>query len=305
MAANSAPDGSPPHSSAPGPIDPSETFHFASRDGTKLYGEWFAAERPRAAALIIHGYAEHCGRYREVANVLVGAGLATLSYDMRGHGRAEGQRGHVDGYRDYLRDMAAALEQLEQRSTTDGRTLPVLLVGHSNGGLIALRALSDPARVPENVVAAVLSSPFLGLKAAVPLPKEVVGKLAGRFLPTLSLPSELRIDHLTHDQGKLAERRVDTLCHEVASARWFTSALRTQQYVAELVHHMRIPTLWLIADGDHIADPAATHRVYSRVRAPSRRFRFPEMHHEIFNEVDRGRVFDHLRDFIEERFPST
>lgn len=304
MVATSVTDSSSGPDRAPGPIEPSETFHFASRDGTKLYGEWFAAAAPRAAALIVHGYAEHCGRYRELANVLTSAGMATLSYDMRGHGRAEGQRGHVDGYRDYLRDLAVAMEQLDQRSKTNGRSLPVLLVGHSNGGLIGLRALCDPARAPRQVTAAVFSSPFLGLKADVPLPKELVGKLAGRFLPTLSLPSELRIEHLTHDKEKLAERRVDTLCHEVASARWFTSALRTQQYVAEMVHRMRVPSLWLVADSDQIADPAATHRTYRRVRAPSKRFRFPQMHHEIFNEVDRGRVFDHLRDFIEERFPS-
>ncbi len=306
MAATSAPESSVTPAQVPGPCEPTESFHFASRDGTKLYAEWFAAQAPRATALILHGYAEHCGRYRELANVLVGAGLDTMSYDMRGHGRAEGQRGHVDGYRDYLRDFGAALDQLGQRSEAAGHgTLPTLLVSHSNGGLIALRALCDPSRAPRNVVAAAFSSPFLGLKAAVPAAKELVGKVAGRFLPTLSLPSELRIDHLTHDEAKLAERRVDTLCHEVASARWFTSAMHTQQYVYEFAHRLRVPSLWLVADGDQIADPAATHRVYGRVRSPSARFRFPDMHHEIFNEVDRGRVFDHLRVFVGERFPKS
>jgi len=302
MAATSAPDSSETDR-APGALEPSETFHFPSRDGEKLYAEWFPAKNAKATALIVHGYAEHCARYRELAHVLVNAGLHTLSYDMRGHGRAEGQRGHVNGYSDYLRDFDAALEQLEERSAAAGGSkLPTLLVSHSNGGLIALRALCDPTRTPRNVTAAVFSSPFLGLKAHVPLAKELVGRVAGRFLPTLSLPSELRIDDLTHDEGKLAERRVDTLCHEVASARWFTAAMATQEYVYELAHRMRVPSLWLVADGDKIADPAATHRVYSRVRAPSARFRFPEMHHEIFNEVERGRVFDHLREFIVQRF---
>lgn len=303
MAATSAPDPSPV-ASAPGPIEPTEAFDFSSRDGTRLYGEWFAAPKPRAAALIMHGYAEHCGRYREVANVLVAAGMHTLSYDMRGHGRAEGQRGHVSGYRDYLADMAAALDQLEQRSAAAGLAQPrILLVAHSNGGLIALRALTDPSRAPRQVTAAVFSSPFLGLKARVPAAKQLAGKVAGRFLPTLSLPSELRIDHLTHDAGKLAERRVDTLCHEVASARWFTAALRAQQYVVEMAPRMRVPSLWLIADGDQIADPVQAHRAFGRVRAPSRRVRFPKMHHEIFNEIERGRVFDHVREFISEQFP--
>src|SRR3970040_2259558 len=97
-----------PEVRSPGPLEPAECFRFATRDRTSLYAEWFPAAAPRALALVMHGYAEHCGRYREVANVLTGAGVSTLTYDMRGHGRADGQRGHVIGYRDYLGDMQGA-----------------------------------------------------------------------------------------------------------------------------------------------------------------------------------------------------
>lgn len=286
--------------SPPGDAEPTEVFDFTSRDGTGLYGEWFAAESPRALALVVHGYAEHCGRYRELANVLTGAGFATLSYDMRGHGRAEGQRGHVDHYGKYLDDMNAALAELADRG--GGRT-PVVLVGHSNGGLIALRALADASRAPRRVQAAVISSPFLGLKVQVPAAKKLLGKAAGRLAPTLSLPSELSIDHLTHDDGKLAERRVDTLCHEVASAGWFVSAEQTQSYVREMAHRIRVPTLWLVAGADLIADPEVSRRVHRRLRAPSRLHDLAGMYHEVFNETDRGRVFGLVRAFLEERFP--
>ncbi len=273
---------------------------FASRDGIGLYGEHFAVEAPRALALVVHGYAEHCGRYRELANVLVRAGFSTLTYDMRGHGRAEGQRGHVTDYREYLDDLDAALAQLTQRGPA--RT-PVVLVGHSNGGLVALRALADPSRAPRRVEAAVLSSPFFGLKARIPAAKKLIGRAAGRVAPTLSLPSELRIEDLTHDPGKLAARRVDTLCHEVASAGWFTAAEEAQAYALAMAPRVRVPTLWLVAEGDLVADPSASRKVHHRLRAPSRWIGLPGMYHEVFNETDRARVFGHLETFLDERFP--
>ncbi len=290
----------------PGPMEPTETGELFSRDGTALYSEWFAtAAQPRALALILHGYAEHCGRYREVANVLNQAGVAALSYDMRGHGRAEGQQGHVANYLDYHHDMEAALEQLDDRANISypGTQPPVILVSHSNGGLIAMRAMCDPMRVPRRLAAAVLSSPFLGLKLKVPRAKALISKAAARLVPTLSLANDIDIADLTHDAGKLAERRMDTLCHEVASAGWFDSALYTQKYVGEFAHRVTVPTLWLIAGEDRLADPAVARRIHQKVRAPTRYVGLPGLFHEVFNEVERELVFGHLTSFIDDRFP--
>ncbi len=295
----------PADQSVPGPAEPSWTGQFFSADGTALYGEWFETEEPRALALIMHGYAEHCGRYREVANVLAESRLAAFSYDMRGHGRAEGQRGHVNDYGEYLADMNAALSEMSRRAAArypQKKSLPILLLTHSNGGLVALRALADPFRFPRGVEAAVLSSPFLSLEAEVPLAKQLIGRAAGMVAPTLSLPSGLEIDHLTHDPDKLAERRVDTLCHEVASAGWFTASMEAQEYVAQLAHRITVPTLWLVAGRDRLAKPQVTRAVHGRLRAPSRLVEFPDMYHEVFNEVDRGRVFGYLREFLDSRF---
>ncbi len=296
----------------PGPMEPTRTGTFFSRDGTTLYGEWFAPERPpRALVLVVHGYAEHCGRYREVAHLLTRAGLAVFTYDMRGHGRAAGQRGHVLDYLEYLGDMGAALDELDTHAdrTWSGSAgkprdgLPILLLTHSNGGLIGLRALADPLRRPRRITAAVLSSPFLGLKLEVAMPKRLLGLAAGRIAPTLSLPNELPIESLTHDPDKLAERRVDTLCHEVASAGWFNAALYAQRYVYEFAHRVDVPTLWLIAGDDHLADPETSRRVHLRLRAPSRFVELPDMYHEVMNERDRALVFGHLTGFLNERFP--
>jgi alpha-beta hydrolase superfamily lysophospholipase len=290
----------PPSPAAPGPLDPTDICRLTSRDGTVLYGEWFEAAEARALALVMHGYAEHCGRYRELAHVLVGAGLATLTFDMRGHGRSQGQRGHAESYDEYLDDMDAALAELRRRHPTSAR-LPLFLIGHSNGALVALRALADPVRRPRGLTAAVLSSPFLGLRAQVHPAKKVAGRVASRVMPRLSMPNELRIEDLTHDPDKLAARRVDTLCHDVASAGWYSAAVATQGYVARNAHRVDVPTLWLVAGGDRIADPTVSRAVRRRLRRPSEYHELPTMHHEVFNEVERGRVFDLLRTFLDKR----
>ena len=300
MTTNPAPE----PGAAPGPIPPTQTVRFPSRDGTALYGEYFAAgayaRGVRAVAVVMHGYAEHCGRYRELGHVLVNSGISALTYDMRGHGRSEGQRGHISDYSDYFDDMNAALAKADELA---GETLPRVLVCHSNGSLIGLRGMADPEHAPDRLLAAVLSSPFLGLAMKVNPIKTMFGKLAGRFLPTLSLPNEIKAEHLTHDPMKVEEHRIDTLCHDVASARWFALTVEAQDWVREFIGRLKTPTLWLVAGGDRIADPALTRAVHARVRAPSVYREFPDMHHEVFNEVDRGDAFAMITAFFDERIP--
>ena len=281
-------------------------MRFASADGTALYGEWFApAGAPRAAALVVHGYAEHCGRYREVANVLVGSGLAVFTYDMRGHGRASGQRGHILAVDEYLDDLDAALTELEDRlAPLGGEKLPLFLVAHSNGALIALRALTGPSRVHGRTHAMVISSPFLGLRLDVPPAKRAIGRLASRLMPTMSLANNLRVENLTSDPQKQAERQIDTLCHAVAGARWFVASERAQHHVLANATRVRVPTLWLVAGDDAIANPAMARAVYARLGTEGEWHLLEGYQHEVLNERDRARPFDLMRDFIDRQLAS-
>ena len=276
----------------PGPLEPTRTITFSSSGDAKLYGEIFVPRvAPTAVALIVHGYAEHCGRYREVAHVLVDAGLAVLSFDYRGHGRASGRRGHIERWGDYHDDLDAAL--VEARKLAPGK--PVILVAHSNGSLISLRALTDAARRPK-VDAAILSSPFLALRLAVPAPKVWLGRAMSRVLPTFSQKNELRPEDLTSDLERQAARVADTLCHDVASARWFTEAMDAQAHVRRQAAEVVIPTLWLIGGADPIADASVAAEVARGVRGA-------EVHlldgyrHEVWNERERAHPLGKAAEF--------
>ncbi len=272
-------------------------LHFSSKDGTKLFGTLYEARDAKANALVLHGYADHGGRYAEVAEMLRAEGFSVLCPDLRGHGRSDGDRGYISSFENYLEDLEAALLAL----ASECGERPVLFVGHSNGALVGLRLIADPFRCPSSIKAAVISSPFLELKKKAPV-QILFAKAASKVLPKLALPNKIKSEELTHDEEKMREHSKDTLVHDVASARWFTEAVATQKWVAEFAHRIAIPTLWLVAGSDSLANPQQTRKVHDAVKAKSSYHEFPEMRHEVFNEVERAKVFDLMIEFCKTTF---
>lgn len=268
----------------PGPLTPTQTSTIGG-----LYAETFLPSgTPKGVVVITHGYAEHCGRYREVAHVIVNAGWAALSYDVRGHGQSPGERGYIDRFDTYLNDLAA-MQAAARALVPEGA--PMILLGHSHGSLITLRALASDQ--PPVIKAAIVSSPFLALKLAVPGYKKVLAQVASRLAPKLAQPNALRVEDLTHDKQKQAERTADKLCFDVATSRWYTEASAAQEYVLAHASRISVPTTWLVGGADPIADPARSRTVADKVTGASYHD-LVGMKHEVFNEVERGKVFAEL-----------
>jgi alpha-beta hydrolase superfamily lysophospholipase len=167
----------------------------------------------------------------------------------------------------------------------------MVLLGHSHGSLIVLRALCDD-RAPQEV-AAVLSSPFLALRLPISGFQRTLARVASRLAPKLSQPNALRVADLTQDEQKQAERLADKLCFDVATARWFTEACAAQDYVLAHASQIKLPTTWLVAGADPIADPVRAKMVAAKVTGASYH-ELAGMKHEVFNEIDRGAVFSEL-----------
>lgn len=268
-------------SNYPGPISPSSTPTIGG-----LYAEQFLPSgTPKGVVVISHGYAEHCGRYRELAHVIVESGWAALSYDVRGHGQSPGVRGYIDKFDAYLEDLAQIQRAARALVAKDA---PLILLGHSHGSLITLRALSDQR--PPECTAAIVSSPFLGLKLAVPGYKKLLARIGSKVAPKLAQPNALKVEDLTSDKQKQDERLADKLCFDIATARWFTEASAAQDYVFEHAARIKVPTHWLVGGADPIADPARSKAVANKV--PGARYHdLVGLKHEVFNETTRDQVF--------------
>ena len=292
---------SPSATDVPGPLTPTRQINFPSK-GETLYGEWFvpASGVARGLALMLHGYAEHCGRYRELANVLVADGYAVLGFDFRGHGQSSGRRGHIVHFTEYLDDLDAAIAKAASLAADSSVTINAnrkILVAHSNGGLIALRALTDPTRAPI-VVGVVITSPFLGLRMPVPAVKKLLARIASRIAPALSLPNEIKAEDLTSDTAIQAAHSADKLINTVATARWFTEAMAAQRYVAEHISRVAVPTLWLLGGADSIANTEISAPLARSLGAQSQVHVLDNWRHEVLNEVQRSRAFKLIGEYL-------
>ena len=253
-----------------------------------FFREW-APPHPRATVLVIHGFGEHSGRYAELAEYLADANLLTLIPDLRGFGKSAGSRGFVSVWSEYLDDIHALMEQ-------QSAAQPLLLLGHSMGGLIAIELV---LRGGLKFATAVLTSPLLALSMSVPHWKLVCGAWASKFLPRLTLSSGVAPKFLTHDPEKLEQVEHDPLCVTKATARWFSEMNKARCRVMNAAPEFRLPCLIIHAGDDHITQPEASRAFLERTQNPDNQYRLrPGEYHEVLNEVNRLEVMQQIRDWL-------
>jgi lysophospholipase len=253
-----------------------------------------------ASAQIVHGYGEHGGRYRGLAEDMAARGYAVHVYDLRGHGRSGGRRGHLDRFNDYLDDTAVYLDAV--REEHPGRQ--VYLLGHSLGGLIASAYVEDR---PADVLAGlILSSPFLRLGMPVPPLKLSAARLLSIVAPTVNVGNTVLAAALSHDQEVVTAYGTDPLNHHVATARWAAEVVAAQSAALSAADRIRLPLLLLDGDADAVADPQAGRELFARAVSPDKTEHCYEgFYHEIFNETGRDAVFADLAAWLEAHAAST
>ncbi|MEO9079434.1 MAG: lysophospholipase [Rhodanobacter sp.] len=251
-------------------------------DGQRLFVRDWPRTQSRGALLMVHGLGEHSGRYARLAQWFNQRGYAVRSYDQRGHGRSPGQRGRLRHDDDLLVDLATVYADYA------GKVPQVpLLLGHSMGGLVALRAVLDGAVAPP---ALVLSSPALRSWAAPSLIR--LASVLSRLAPWLPLRNGLDADMLSHDLQVVVDYRNDPLQHS-----WITPRLAHFIFsdgAACIVDgaHLTVPTLLLVADSDRLVDPGGS-RAFAKAANTTGQLTtryFSTLYHELFNEAEPGRT---------------
>ncbi len=273
---------------------------FAAADGLLLMRQAWRPQGVAAAVLaVVHGYGEHGGRYRGLAEDMATRGYALHVYDLRGHGRSGGRRGHLDRFTDYLDDTAVFLGAV--REEQPGR--PLYLLGHSLGGLIASAYAED--RPTDALAGLILSSPFLRLGTPVPSLRIGTARLLSLAAPALNIGNTLDPAALSHDHEVVRAYGIDPLNHHVATARWAAEVLAAQSAALSAAGRIRLPLLLLYGDADAVADPRAGRELYERAAAQDKTENCYEgFYHEIFNETGREAVFADLAAWLEAHTPA-
>jgi alpha-beta hydrolase superfamily lysophospholipase len=236
--------------------------------------------------VLVHGLAEHAGRYPHVASRLAGAGITTHAFDLRGFGESSGHRAYVDRWSQYHDDLEDRLAEV--RSAAGG--LPVVLYGHSMGGLIALGyVLADPPRPLPDLL--VLSAP--AIDAAVAPWKRMLAPVLGATVPRFAVANRIPKGALSSDPAVEAAYRADPLNAHGTTGRLGAALLREQDRVKRALERggpLPLATYVLHGADDPIVPEAATRSLEGRANVTRRVY--PGLHHETHNEPSGAAVVD-------------
>lgn len=272
---------------------------LTARDGTHLVlVDWPLSKGPvRGVVLIVHGLGEHAWRYDLLAERLNEWGFAVRAYDQYGHGESMGKRGALPSADRLLSDLAEVVE--ESRARMNAST-PLIVLGHSMGGLVAGRFVSL-ATCP--IQALIMSSP--ALDPGLGLFQKLMLAILPRFAPDLRLGNGLDPAFISHDPVVVAAYRADPLVHDRISARLAVFIAENGPATIASAPSWTVPTLLLYAGADKLVNPAGSRAF---VRAAPRdvvtSHCFEKLYHEIFNEIEpeREQVFDALKRWLDARF---
>jgi alpha-beta hydrolase superfamily lysophospholipase len=260
--------------------------------GLRLPGRVWCADRPRALVAVIHGLGEHSGRYAALAADLVQARCSVVALDLPGHGEAPGPRGDVPSWERLRDQVVPAMLTVPRGMPGQPMELPIVLLGHSLGGVLALDfALAHPRAL----VGVVAASP--GLRSVIP-PwwKLALSRAAAVTAPAVGFRHGLDESGMSRDAEVLALRKRDPLVHDRISPRLYFSFNEARQRVLREARRLQVPALLLQGMADRVVDPKGA--LEFNVAAPHgvvRLLTYAGAYHELFNDTDRAQP---LRDLL-------
>jgi alpha-beta hydrolase superfamily lysophospholipase len=261
---------------------------ITTASGHERFQRHWEAAQPRASLLLVHGIAEHSGRYEHVGEAFAADGIDTLSFDLRGHGESGGRRGHVDSFDDFLDDVADLLD--------DRRDLgvPVVLMGHSLGGLIAATAVVRGRAEPDLLI---LSAPALDAK--VPGWQRALAAMTGRIAPTFTIKNDFDGSRLSRDDAVGVAYRDDPLRTRVSSARLGSSVFAAMVSTSSALDRITMPTYVLHGSDDRLVPVAATDGFEQLPNAT--RVVHDGLRHECLNEPEQAEVIAGILDWLDQQ----
>lgn len=266
-------------------------------DGVRLHFRSWTADDARAVLLVSHGHGEHGGRYAELARHLAERGITVHAMDHRGHGRSGGQRGHVDRFGDYVRDLEAWRREVTAKLPPE---TPVFLLGHSLGGLIAIRHLQTHPEA--GFRGAILSAPLLGIAVQAPRWKVALSGVFSRIFPRLPFSNALDPSMLSTAPGYVEAFRDDKLLHPTITPRLYTEMVAAMDAAFSQPDSVRLPLLVLAPTGDRVVLPEAVARFASDCPGEVEVRRYEGFQHESLNEKDRHRVIADVTAWLKEKY---
>ncbi len=271
---------------------------FVNGSGARItYLRW-QPQTPRAVVLLVHGMAEHAGRYQPLAQKLCDANIAVCAPDLPGHGRSEGKRCHIGRFEEFLTTVA----ELRALIGTRFPGLPVFLLGHSMGGLVATATVLESAQDYRGLV---LSGPALQTELTPPWLQIQILRLLAVVWP--SAPA-LGLDAagVSRDPAVVKNYVEDPLNHTgKVSARMVAELFARMGDVQQRFADIHLPLLVLHGGADSMTAPAGSRALVQAAASEDKQLEvYDGLYHEIFNEPEGPQIMDQVVAWLLAHLPS-
>jgi lysophospholipase len=270
--------------------------HLNNSRAKRLFYQGWHSEKSVASIVLVHGVGEHSGRYKECAEFFASRGIDVFAFDLEGFGRSEGKRGHIDDFAYYAEDLKDFIRYVANTF----KPHKLFLMGHSLGAIICLDMLCDNSDI--QLSGLVLSGPPFRLNlTAAEWFRKCASVIASCF-PALTFEERsIQINMLTHDEQKKKEFMQDPLRHYKRSLRLIREFFKAEKRACTHSEIINLPLLIIQGGEDKIIDVKRVEEFYHAVaREDKMLIIYPEMYHEVLNEIDRQRVYRDVLRWIQD-----
>lgn len=267
---------------------------FRDRAGAAIYyQQWLPDHDPKAVLLIVHGLAEHSGRYTNIIHRLIPLNYAVCGLDHIGHGRSEGVRVYVERFGDYTDTLKTYLDRVRQEYPAR----PIWMFAHSLGGLIGTYFLLDHQHELDG---AIISAPVVKLPASISPWTITLAKLLSKWMPRAGLtPVEPRL--VSRDPAVVQAYIDDPLVYKGKStARLGAELIQAIQRVQAQAATITLPVLLIQGSADGLVDPTGAPWLYDQISSQDKSIKiYDGLYHETFNEPEREQVLDDIQAWLQ------
>jgi len=272
-----------------------EEGYFSAYDGLKLFYRVWLADTFNHPVFIVHGLHEHSGRYSRIIDRLNLPQFSYFSFDQRGHGLSDGERGYASGVDEFLNDVDAFWDFVLSRwpHISSHR---IIWIGHSFGAFWLTRyALLHPERVR----AAILSAPCFGIRTWVPYLEHLIAYSFSPLFPKATIPSFVFHDLLSHDPVERQLHRDDKLIHNRIGLVLLKDSLKAMPETIKKAVEFKAPLLILISGSDYVVRSDESLRFFERAGSSEKiKSVFSGFYHELIREKDWHKPIGLMREFL-------
>ena len=270
-----------------------EGYFKGVREADIYYQFWLPEGKPKACLVIVHGLAEHSGRYMNVVNYFVSRGFAVYGLDHLGHGQSDGERVYVERFDDFTVPLKKYFDMIDMWQPG----VPVFLVGHSLGGLIGSYYLLDHQ---DELDGAVLSGPGVKIPDNISQATILLGKIFSVLMPKAGM-IQLDANAVSKDPAVVDAYVNDPLVYTgKTTARLAAEMLKAMKRVTNQAGQINLPILILQGGEDKLVDPGGANMLYEIISSKDKTLKMYEgLYHEVFNEPEREKVLRDMEVWLE------